>query len=168
MLLLERLMATEGSRVVNVSSVAHKIKSKLDPATMMSGEKYDRIAAYGRSKLANLLFTYELQRRLEAADSTTAALAAHPGVSSTELGPQLAEGGADLDGALQRSDRGSQPPRARSPSCELRPTPIAVGGEYYGPDGFMEGRGNPVVVRSSERSHDDGPATGARGPSPSV
>ena len=66
-LLLDRLMATPGSRIVNVSSVAHKIRTNLDPVTMMSSEKYDRVAAYGRSKLANLLFTYELQRRFEAA-----------------------------------------------------------------------------------------------------
>jgi NAD(P)-dependent dehydrogenase (short-subunit alcohol dehydrogenase family) len=85
-LLLDRMMATASSRIVSVSSVGHKIMSKLDPATMMSGEKYDRIAAHGRSKLANLLFTYELQRRLDVAESTTAALVAHPGVSATELG----------------------------------------------------------------------------------
>ena len=88
MLLLDHLLETSGSRVVNVSSVGHKFRSTLDPATMMSGEKYDRIAAYGRSKLANLLFTYELQRRLDGTGTTTTALVAHPGGLSDRTGPQ--------------------------------------------------------------------------------
>ena len=152
MLLLDRLQETSGSRIVNVSSVAHKIKSKLDPATMMSGEKYDRIAAYGRSKLANLLFTYELQRRLAANGSTTAALAAHPGISSTELvrnSPKVMQMMERFSGLLaQSADRGALP------QLRAATDPAAIGGEYYGPDGFMEGRGNPVIVTSSARSHD--------------
>jgi NAD(P)-dependent dehydrogenase (short-subunit alcohol dehydrogenase family) len=151
-LLLDRMMATEGSRVVNVSSVAHKIRSTLDPATMMSGEKYDRVAAYGRSKLANLLFTYELQRRLDAAASTTIALAAHPGVSATELGresPKIVQLSMKLGKTLLQSAA-----RGALPQLRAATDPDAVGGEYYGPDGFMEWRGNAVVVTSSERSHD--------------
>jgi NAD(P)-dependent dehydrogenase (short-subunit alcohol dehydrogenase family) len=151
-LLLDRMMATEGSRVVNVSSVGHRIKSTLDPAAMMSGEKYDRIAAYGRSKLANLLFTYELQRRLTAAASTTAALVAHPGVSATELG-------RESPGVVQLSIKLGKPflqsaAKGALPQLRAATDPDAVGGEYFGPDGFMEWRGNPIVVTSSERSHD--------------
>jgi NAD(P)-dependent dehydrogenase (short-subunit alcohol dehydrogenase family) len=151
-LLLDRMMATEGSRVVNLSSVGHRIKSTLDPAAMMSGEKYDRIAAYGRSKLANLLFTYELQRRLTAAASTTAALVAHPGVSATELG-------RESPGVVQLSIKLGKPflqsaAKGALPQLRAATDPDAVGGEYYGPDGFMEWRGNPIVVTSSERSHD--------------
>ncbi len=153
MLLLDRLMATEGSRVVNVSSVGHKIKSKLDPATMMSGDKYDRIAAYGRSKLANLLFTYELQRRLAAANATTTALVAHPGISSTELirnAPRSVQFMERFSGPFVQSAEKGALPQLRAAT-----DPDATGGEYYGPDGFMEGRGNPVVVKSSARSHDE-------------
>ena len=151
-LLLDRLMATPGSRIVNVSSVGHKIRSKLDPTTMMSGEKYDRTAAYGRSKLANLLFTYELQRRLDAAESTTAALVAHPGVSATELGresPAVVQFSMKIGKPLLQSAAKGALPQLRAAT-----DPDAVGGQYYGPDGFMEWRGNPVVVTSSERSHD--------------
>jgi len=151
--LLDRLMATEGSRVVNVSSVGHKVKSKLDPATMMSGDKYDRIAAYGRSKLANLLFTYELQRRLATAASTTEALVAHPGVSKTELGrnaPRSVQFMERFSGLFLQSAAQGALPQLRAAT-----DPDATGGEYYGPDGFMEGRGNPVVVTSSPRSHDE-------------
>ena len=150
--LLDRLMATEGSRVVNVSSLAHKAKSKLDPATMMSGENYDRVAAYGRSKLANLLFTYELERRLAMAGSTTSALVAHPGISKTELGrnaPRSVQFMERFGGLiLQSAERGALP------QLRAATDPTATGGQYYGPRGFMEGRGHPVVVTSSPRSHD--------------
>jgi len=153
MALLERLMATEESRVVNVSSVGHKFKSKLDPATMMSSEKYDRIAAYSRSKLANLLFTYELQRRLADSGSATKALAAHPGLSSTELvrnSPKV----------VQMSERfsslvGQSAAKGALPQLRAATDPAATGGEYYGPAGFMEFRGDPVVVTSTDRSHDE-------------
>lgn len=151
--LLDRLMATAGSRVVNVSSVGHKFKSKLDPTTMMSGDGYDRIAAYGRSKLANLLFTYELQRRLAATGSTTAALVAHPGVSRTELGrnaPRSVQLMERFGGFFLQSAENGALPQLRAAT-----DPDAVGGQYYGPDGFMEGRGKPVVVSSSPRSHDE-------------
>jgi NAD(P)-dependent dehydrogenase (short-subunit alcohol dehydrogenase family) len=151
-LLLDRLSATDDSRVVNVSSVGHKIRSKLDPATMMSGAKYDRIAAYGRSKLANLLFTYELQHRLESAGATVSALAAHPGISATELGRNAPR-------SVQFMERFSGPflqsaAKGALPQLRAATDPEATGGEYYGPDGFMEGRGSPVVVTSSTRSHD--------------
>jgi len=150
--LIDRLMATEGSRVVSVSSVGHKFRSKLDPATMMSGENYDRIAAYGRSKLANLLFTYELQRRLATADATTTALAAHPGISSTEL----ARNSPKVVRMMERFSSLLAQPAAKGALPQLRAAtdPDADGGEYYGPDGFMEGRGDPVIVESSARSHD--------------
>jgi NAD(P)-dependent dehydrogenase (short-subunit alcohol dehydrogenase family) len=152
MMLLDRLMATNGSRVVSVSSVGHKVRSKLDPATMMTGDKYDRTAAYGRSKLANLLFTYELQRRLTASGSTTEATVAHPGGSSTELGRnaprpiQFVE--RIVRPLMQSAERGALP------QLRAATDPNATGGEYYGPDGFMELRGNAVVVTSSDRSHD--------------
>jgi len=152
MLLLERLQDTGGSRIVNVSSVAHKIKSTLDPATMMSGDNYDRIAAYGRSKLANLLFTYELQRRLAATSATTAALAAHPGISSTELvrnSPKVMQMMERFSGLIAQSAA-----RGALPQLRAATDPAAVGSEYYGPDGFLEGRGDPVIVASSSRSHD--------------
>lgn len=151
-LLLDRLMATENSRVVSVSSVGHKIKSKLDPDTMMTEAKYDRIAAYGRSKLANLLFTYELQRRLAAAGSSTTALVAHPGGSKTELARNspapirfIERYGGSL---MQSADKGALP------QLRAATDPDATGGQYYGPDGFMELRGDAVVVDSSDRSKD--------------
>lgn len=151
-LLIDRMTSVEGSRVVNVASVAHKIKATLDPETMMSDEKYDRVAAYGRSKLANLLFTYELQRRLEIAGASTAALVAHPGVSSTELG-------RNSPGFMQILKRVTDPVLQTAamgalPQLRAATDPAAAPGTYYGPGGFAEFRGHPEVVSSSKRSHD--------------
>ena len=85
-LLIDRLLAVEGSRVVTVSSMGHRIRAAIHFDDLQSERSYDRTAAYGQSKLANLLFTYELQRRLAAAGATTIAVAAHPGIAATELG----------------------------------------------------------------------------------
>ncbi|MCE9514977.1 MAG: SDR family NAD(P)-dependent oxidoreductase, partial [Mycobacterium sp.] len=85
-LLLPNLLPVEGSRVVVVASIAHNIRAKIDFDDLQwEKRRYDRVASYGQSKLANLLFTYELQRRLAAAKANTIAVAAHPGVAATEL-----------------------------------------------------------------------------------
>ena len=85
-LLLDVIMATPGARVVNVSSMGHNT-GVIDRDNLMfeNGEGYGRHTSYGRTKLANLLFTYELQRRFEAAGVDAIALAAHPGSSNTNL-----------------------------------------------------------------------------------
>ena len=83
-LLLDLLLPVPGSRVVTVSSTGHRIRAAIHFDDLQWERSYSRVAAYGQSKLANLMFTYELQRRL-AAHGTTVAVAAHPGVSSTEL-----------------------------------------------------------------------------------
>ncbi|MDE0699499.1 MAG: SDR family NAD(P)-dependent oxidoreductase [Acidimicrobiaceae bacterium] len=151
--LLERLLAVEGSRVVTVSSVGHRILSRIDFGDLQAERRYRRVAAYGRSKLANLMFTYELQRRLEAAGAQTVALAAHPGGSSTELGRHIpgARIAEPLLAALAQSAAMGALPTLRAAT-----DPAAEGGQYYGPDGFMETRGHPVLVASSDRSHDAG------------
>ncbi len=150
-LVIDRMLTVEGSRVVTVSSVGHRIRSRIDFDDLQAEEGYNRVSAYGRSKLSNLLFTYELQRRLAAADTSTVALAAHPGGSDTELGRHIP--GARWLTPLFR-------PMTQSAAMGALPTlraatdPDAEGGQYYGPDGFMETRGDPVVVTSNERSHD--------------
>lgn len=150
-LLLDRVLPVEGSRVVTVSSVGHRIRSKIDFDDLQAENGYNRVSAYGRSKLANLLFTYELQRRLSAADTTTVALAAHPGVSDTELGRHLP--GERLLRPFARLITQSSAMGAL-PTLRAATDPQAEGGQYYGPGGFKETRGNPEVVTSSERSHE--------------
>ena len=83
-LLLDRMLPVPGSRVVTVSSVGHRIRAAIHFDDLQWERSYSRVAAYGQSKLANLMFTYELQRRL-APHGTTIAAAAHPGGSDTEL-----------------------------------------------------------------------------------
>ena len=91
-LLLDRILATPGARVVNVSSGAHLIGSmNFDNLMYENGEGYSSTRAYAQSKLANLLFTYELQRRFEAAGVDAEALAAHPGGSNTNLQDEISE-----------------------------------------------------------------------------
>ena len=153
-LLLPRLLDTPGSRVVTISSVGHKIRSTIDVDDLASTDGYERVAAYGRSKLANLLFTYELQRRLSDAGAPTAALAAHPGLSDTELlrnSPKFMQWGEFLFRPFAQSAE-----RGALPTLRAATDPSATGGQYYGPDGVGEARGNPKVVESSSRSHDAG------------
>jgi NAD(P)-dependent dehydrogenase (short-subunit alcohol dehydrogenase family) len=83
-LLVDRMVTAPGSRIVTVSSNAHK-GGRINFDDLQSTQRYSRMAAYGQSKLANLLFTYELQRRLAEAGAETIAVAAHPGGSRTEL-----------------------------------------------------------------------------------
>ena len=84
-LLLDNLLPVRGSRVVTVSSTGHRLRAAIHFDDLHWEKSYDRYAAYGQSKLANLLFTYELQRRLAGHHDNTIAVAAHPGASSTEL-----------------------------------------------------------------------------------
>src|SRR5690349_24523396 len=83
-LLLEQMLPVPGSRVVTVSSLGHRLRAQINFGDLQGERSYRRVAAYGQSKLANLMFTYELQRRLSGA-GTTIAVAAHPGLASTEL-----------------------------------------------------------------------------------
>lgn len=151
-LLLDLLLPVPGSRVVAVASIAHRLRAAIHFDDLQWENSYDRVAAYGQSKLANLLFGYELQRRL-APRGTTVALAAHPGVARTEL---MRNSPAALRGVFaavaplftQDSARGSLP------ILRAATDPGALGGQYYGPDGLGGYRGDPEVVASSPQSHD--------------
>ena len=106
-LVLEAMLPVPGSRVVTVSSNGHRT-GRINFADLQSERRYGRMAAYAQSKLANLMFTYELQRRLHAAGAPTAALAAHPGAAFTELTRNLP--GRD-QGDLPGHRRAGQPER---------------------------------------------------------
>jgi NAD(P)-dependent dehydrogenase (short-subunit alcohol dehydrogenase family) len=150
-LLLDRMLATPGSRVVTVSSVGHRFaRQGIRFDDLQSDRDYSRVGAYGQAKLANLLFTYELQRRL--AGTQTIATAAHPGGSRTELTRNL----PPLVGAVTRlvEPLFQGPDMGALPSLRAATDPSVLGGQYYGPDGFAEQRGYPKVVSSSAQSHD--------------
>jgi len=153
-LLLDRLLPVQGSRVVTVSSIGHRIIAKIHFDDLQWERSYNRVAAYGQSKLANLMFTYELQRRLAAKGAPTVALAAHPGGSDTELTrniPRLLKPVVDVVWPMfsQSAEMGALP------TVRAATDPSAQGGQYYGPDGIGEQRGYPKVVKSSKQSHDE-------------
>jgi NAD(P)-dependent dehydrogenase (short-subunit alcohol dehydrogenase family) len=154
-LLLDNLAAAPAARVISLSSHAHRAgRIRFDDLAFAGG--YQPLRAYAQSKLAVLMFTYELQRRLEAAHSSISALAAHPGGSRTELlrnpigpAPKLTTPAVMRRlGQFQSAEMGAL--------CTLRAAvdPRARGGQYYGPDGLFEVCGHPAVVKSSKRSHD--------------
>jgi NAD(P)-dependent dehydrogenase (short-subunit alcohol dehydrogenase family) len=151
-LVLDRLLPVAGSRVVTVSSIGHRIRAAIHFDDLQWERRYSRVGAYGQSKLANLLFTYELQRRL-APHGTTIAVAAHPGGSNTELmrnlpRPITAASALLVEPLMQGADLGALP------TLRAATDPGALGGQYFGPDGFQEIRGYPKVVASSAQSHD--------------
>jgi NAD(P)-dependent dehydrogenase (short-subunit alcohol dehydrogenase family) len=153
-LLLPNLRDVDGSRVVVVASVAHNIRAKIDFDDLQwEKRRYERVAAYGQSKLSNLMFAYDLQRRLAAANAKTIAVAAHPGVAATELSRHVP--GYGLPGVpwlfgklLNTAELGALA------TLRVATDPAVKGGEYYGPDGFKELRGYPVLVSSSKQSQD--------------
>jgi NAD(P)-dependent dehydrogenase (short-subunit alcohol dehydrogenase family) len=156
-LLLDTLLATPGARVVTVSSGFHRLGAiRFDDPQWQRG--YRKWPAYGQSKLANLLFTYELQRRLEAAGAGLLSVAAHPGYAATNLqatGPRMQ--GSSL---LERASTFANTLFAQSAAMGALPqlyaaaAPDVRGGEYYGPDGVGEMWGHPTRVESNARSRD--------------
>jgi NAD(P)-dependent dehydrogenase (short-subunit alcohol dehydrogenase family) len=153
-LLLPQLLAAPGSRVVTVSSNGHRA-GRMNFADLNSARHYQRMLAYGQSKLANLMFTYELQRRLAAANAPTIALAAHPGTARTDLTRHmsgLANAAMGPRFRVVNSWLVQDAAMGALPTLRAATDPAAVGGTYYGPDGFMQLTGNPVVVTSSNRS----------------
>jgi protochlorophyllide reductase len=134
--LLPLLLATPGSRIGNMSSMGHRAaRGQADPRLE---RRYDRWQSYFQSKLANIRFTLELQRRLAAAGSTTIAVAAHPGGSNTDLGTE----GSGLSNAMARH---LAPFVAQSAELGARPMmraltdPTVRGGEFYGPRFVVRG-----------------------------
>jgi NAD(P)-dependent dehydrogenase (short-subunit alcohol dehydrogenase family) len=146
-------------RVVSVSSGAHRLgKIRLDDLNWEKGG-YSRWRAYGQSKLANLLFTLELQRRLAEAGSEVRAVAAHPGYASTNL--QSHTGSALQNGLMSIGNRIF----AQSDEMGALPTLYAAtqdipGGSYVGPDGIGEQRGHPTLVGRSGAASDGETAKG--------
>jgi NAD(P)-dependent dehydrogenase (short-subunit alcohol dehydrogenase family) len=148
-LLLDRIT----DRVVTVSSSGHRMGHiRFDDLNWDHG-RYSRWGAYGQAKLANLLFTYELQRRLAAAGSRRSAMAAHPGYAATNLQSHTESIQSTMMGLSNRVF-------AQSAQMGALPTLYAAtvadlpGGSYVGPDGWFEQRGYPKIVQSSSRSHD--------------
>jgi NAD(P)-dependent dehydrogenase (short-subunit alcohol dehydrogenase family) len=139
-------------RVVTVASLAHNLGTVVPDDLNYTRRRYVRFLVYAQSKLANLLFTAELQRKLTAVGSPVRALACHPGYSRTALGTHTenklyALALAVLDPTAQSAADGAQP-------TLLAATADLPGDTYVGPDGFREMRGKPKVVGRSGRARD--------------
>ncbi|MCW2990453.1 MAG: putative oxidoreductase, short-chain dehydrogenase/reductase family [Solirubrobacterales bacterium] len=146
-------------RVVSIASGAHRL-GRIDLEDLnWERRKYDRWRAYGQSKLANLLFVLELQRRLDEAGSPVRAVAAHPGYASTSLQGHT---GNRLQHALMWVANRTV---AQSDAAGAAPTVYAAtddvpGNAYVGPDGFQEMRGKPTLVGRSSQALDEATARG--------
>jgi NAD(P)-dependent dehydrogenase (short-subunit alcohol dehydrogenase family) len=146
-LLLDVIMRTPASRVVTVSSLYHMF-GRIDFENLNAEKSYSPSAAYSQSKLANLLFTYELQRRLEIAGSDTIATAAHPGWTETNL--------QQHSGMLKFLNRffAQTPEMGALPTLRAATAVDVRGGDYYGPNKRMGLVGYPKKIKSTGRSHD--------------
>ena len=157
-LLLDRLTATSDSRVVTLSSLAHR-QGEMDFGRIQgddfrdggasSGADYKPWRAYGQSKLGDLLFAIELQRRLAVAGHETISLAAHPGFTKTDL--QRNSGISAFIGRFV----GMEANRGALPTLYAATAPEAEPGGYYGPDGFYEMRGSPAPAKVMPQAKDE-------------
>ena len=153
-LLLPELEGREDARVVTLSSTAHKT-GRINFDNLSGRRRYFRWSAYGQSKLANLLFALELDRRLRATGSTVKSMAAHPGYSATNLqssGPPKLDAlvMAPLNRFFAQSDE-----LGALPTLYAATVPGLESGAYIGPDGFGEFRGWPVRVKPTSTARDE-------------
>ncbi|YCK79905.1 oxidoreductase (plasmid) [Arthrobacter sp. D3-18] len=154
-LLIQDMLAVPGSRVVTVSALAHQMVRGIDFDDLQRERSYAPMRVYSQSKLMNILFTYELQRRLTHAGALTVSVATHPGLASSELSrgnPATQRAFVKLIRPLifQSTNKGALPTLRAATDTSVR------GAQYYGPDGrwLLGTRGNPAVVESSAASHD--------------
>ena len=149
------------ARVVTQSSGLHE-GGRIDFEDLQGEREYDPWDAYGQSKLANLLFAYELQRRLRTADADVESLGCHPGYAATDLqrrGPEMRGSTLRLWAMkLANAVFAQSAERGAWPMLYAATAPEASGGDYVGPGGLMDMRGHPETQRSSDRSYDRGTA----------
>ncbi|MFC2166444.1 SDR family NAD(P)-dependent oxidoreductase [Acidobacteriota bacterium] len=147
-LLLDLILKTENSRIVTVSSTAHEY-GKLDFDDLnWEKRKYKKVNTYGDSKIANLYFTYELQKKLDKMGAKTIATASHPGWTATELQRHVGLLNFFNRFFSQGIDMGALP------TLYAATAPDVKGSDYYGPSGWREMKGYPKKVSSNELSHD--------------
>jgi NAD(P)-dependent dehydrogenase (short-subunit alcohol dehydrogenase family) len=157
--LMPALLNADAARVVNISSIYHKRGDVEVDDLSFESRGYDKTKAYAQSKLANLLFTYELERRFRAHQSQAISLAAHPGYADTNLqykGPELS-GSALMKGVMAVANAvfAQSAQQGALPELYAAAHPNATGGDYFGPDGFQEMRGYPTKVASIAKAKNE-------------
>jgi NAD(P)-dependent dehydrogenase (short-subunit alcohol dehydrogenase family) len=149
--LLPRLLESEDARVVTVASDAHRF-GRIDPDDL-NGNRYRRWGAYGRSKLANLLFAYELDRKAQNAGASLVSVACHPGYAATNLQGRAAREQGKSERIWKAGHRFAQSAADGAiPTLRSATDPAIEGGSYWGPRARQPG--SAVSVRSNGRSHD--------------
>ena len=154
-LLLRRILGTPGARVVTVSSNTHWVGRINRRRLLHDEDEYSRWRGYTRSKLCNLLFAYELQRRFQRSNLDAMSLASHPGYTATNIGsayskPRPRWWSRIRDVFPQGAEMGALP------TLRAATDPNTRGGQYFGPRGPFQIRGQPVSVGSSGASRDEG------------
>ena len=155
--LLPLLLKTSGSRIVNVSSMAHR-SGRMNFSDLHGRQKYSPFVVYAQSKLANLLFTLELQRRLETIKAGAICVSAHPGFAATNLQYAAArEKGSAIELIMMRILNATLSQSAEQgalPQLYAATAPDVVGGDYIGPDGWMQMRGYPKKHLAKSTAYD--------------
>lgn len=146
--LIDLVRAAPGGRVVTVSSLAHRM-GRIDFDDLQWTQRYKRMAAYNQSKLANLLFSQELGRRLAAAGADTVSAAAHPGYTATNLQNTV------TTFKIANPVAGQSAPRGALPTLYAAVAPDVKSGDYYGPGGLMELRGRPKPAKIARLAKDE-------------
>jgi NAD(P)-dependent dehydrogenase (short-subunit alcohol dehydrogenase family) len=153
-LLLERLREREDARVVTLSSNAHKL-GRISFGNLQGERRYFRWNAYNQSKLANLLFALELERRLSAAAWTIKSVAAHPGYSATGLQSAAAPAVDRVVMVVANAVVAQDADMGALPTLYAATEPGLAGGAYVGPDGLAEQRGHPTIVSPTRAARDE-------------
>lgn len=151
-LLFPIIKTTDNARIITTSSIAHE-NGKIDFANINSELSYSKTGAYGQSKLACLMFAYELNDRLRSAESNVMAISAHPGVSPTNLFNNIPNIVLTLLSPIlplftHKPDKAAQPMLCAALSDKVK------GGDYIGPTGFKGMKGKPGIVMSKPHSYD--------------
>ena len=149
------------SRIVTISSIAHR-GATMDFDNLNWERGYKPWPAYRRTKLANLLFGFELHRRLQRAGASAMSIVVHPGVSNTNLfaaGPGSGRGAAAVIAPLVIRLIGQSEAQGALPTLYGATSPEAQSGHFYGPDGFRQMRGYPVEVHAEQQAYDEAVAT---------
>jgi NAD(P)-dependent dehydrogenase (short-subunit alcohol dehydrogenase family) len=144
--LLPALSAAPAARVVAISSGAHR-PGRINFDDLMAERRYRKWMVYCQSKLANVLFAFELDRRARAAGASLIGVVAHPGYAATNL--QTETKFAAFNRLLAQSAA-----MGALPQLYAATAPDVKGGEFFGPDGFMEQRGYPTRVKAAKRGND--------------
>ena len=159
-LLLPALKRSAAARIVTVASLAHR-NGTIEKNNLQSERSYDPMGAYNNTKLANLMFAFELDRRLRRAGTQVLSIAAHPGVAKTDI---FQNGPGDRGNLKMKLTKFMASALAQNDAMGALPLEYAAtvpgikGGQYIGPDGLSEIKGHPTVVQPKARALDQGKA----------